>query len=316
LSFEEFYHYKIHVKITGMKNSIELLSASLLRTKQFKEFEYWKHALAYEVGWHYPLDIIWILKEIDKMQLSKKSTILDAGGGYGLLQFILASRGHDVISVDFAPRKILLPFRLLFKIIQLNPRLTTGNKYVHHLKSVRSDLTKLQTINIFLARLSKWNPIFYLKELFMNREQRGSITFYQEDFSKMKGLKSNTIDLVVSVSAIEHVGDRRKLKKCIDEFERVLKPRGVILITTSATNKRAWFHKPSQGWCFSRNDLNRIFGLKNQSKKYKNYEKVFHSISRSKYLQKNLSKYYFYSKSCGMPQGIWSVIYIPVGIVK
>jgi 2-polyprenyl-3-methyl-5-hydroxy-6-metoxy-1,4-benzoquinol methylase len=54
-----------------------------------------------QIGWRYILDITWILKEIDNLNLSRGSLVMDAGAGNGVLQFILAGQGYNVVSVDF-----------------------------------------------------------------------------------------------------------------------------------------------------------------------------------------------------------------------
>ena len=55
-------------------------------------------------GWHYDMDIIWLLNELDNAGIKQGATILDAGAGMGITQFILASRGYNILSLDFSPR--------------------------------------------------------------------------------------------------------------------------------------------------------------------------------------------------------------------
>lgn len=51
-----------------------------------------------QLGWHYILDLSWILERLQDLPVP--SRILDAGAGNGLLQYILASMEHTVVSVD------------------------------------------------------------------------------------------------------------------------------------------------------------------------------------------------------------------------
>ena len=61
------------------------------------------------IGWHYYLDLAWILHRIRRLPAG--SLILDAGAGYGLAQLLLAELGYNVISVDYRPRRLLRTFR-------------------------------------------------------------------------------------------------------------------------------------------------------------------------------------------------------------
>ena len=70
-----------------------------------KEVYYWIKMFVAAVGWHYPLDLIWQYNRIKALNLPKGATILDAGAGYGMMQYILAGNGYNVISVDFLRRK-------------------------------------------------------------------------------------------------------------------------------------------------------------------------------------------------------------------
>jgi len=90
-----------------MKCEIQLLNASLLADeKTLEELSYWLGVMNRPNGWHYDLDHIWILSELEKAGIKPGATILDAGAGQGVLQYLLASRGYNVISLDFSPRRI------------------------------------------------------------------------------------------------------------------------------------------------------------------------------------------------------------------
>ena len=88
-------------------DKIELLKPDLLSDKKsFNEVYFWIKMFVSEVGWHYPLDLIWQYKKIMELDLPKGSTILDAGAGDGMMQFILAGQGYNILSVDFSERKL------------------------------------------------------------------------------------------------------------------------------------------------------------------------------------------------------------------
>jgi len=87
-------------------DKITLLDTDLLQNeKLFREVIYWKNFFRAQLGWHYVLDLIWKLEKIDLLDLPKGSLIIDAGAGYGLMQYILAGRGFNIISVTLPPVK-------------------------------------------------------------------------------------------------------------------------------------------------------------------------------------------------------------------
>jgi len=77
------------------------------------------------LGWHYLLDLIWILKELN---LPPRSTILDAGAGSGLLQYILIELGYNVVSVDMSAGRVVHP--LAYKIARVE--IAQENDDIHH----------------------------------------------------------------------------------------------------------------------------------------------------------------------------------------
>lgn len=88
-------------------------------------------------GWHYILDVLWILKQIEEQQLPAGSTILDAGGGHSILQFCLAGLKYKVISVDFADRRPTIRMLKYFQIVEsgntkkVSSRLSKVSKKTH-----------------------------------------------------------------------------------------------------------------------------------------------------------------------------------------
>jgi ubiquinone/menaquinone biosynthesis C-methylase UbiE len=132
----------------------------------------------------------------------------------------------------------------------------------------------------------------------------------------MREIQSNTIDSVVSVSAIEHM-EKESISKAICEFNRVLKENQPMFITTSASNSDDWYHKPSEGWCFSSQTLSRLFNIRNErSKSFNKFGKLLSEYRNNTFLKSKLASIYFVSEKNGMPNGIWDPRYVPVGIIS
>ena len=300
-----------------MKDRIELLSPDLMSNSNEYVIltDYWCKVLNMMIGWHYILDIAWILKKIDELNLPTGATILDAGAGKGVLQFILASQGYTVYSVDFSDRNISRYSAYLFKISNINLKQKFDNNYTRHLQLF--SLKKRLRLISMAKHLSKY--IFnleYFKELFSNKKQEyGSIKYYSADFRNMENIVNETIDCIVSVSALEH-NDHKGIKDSIKEFIRILKPNGAMFITTSATNKEDWYHVQSKGWCFSEDTLKVIFDLKEAESNFTDFDMIFNDIKNSNELQLRLPFFYYQSGDNGMPWGKWDPKYIPVGVTK
>ena len=88
------------------QDKLEILSISLLDEHHdivvdLKEIAGVIHQ---EFGWHYLLDLVYIIKNLD---LETIPLVLDAGAGEGVLQFYLAWKGINVISIDRMDRSHL-----------------------------------------------------------------------------------------------------------------------------------------------------------------------------------------------------------------
>ena len=130
----------------------------------------------------------------------------------------------------------------------------------------------------------------------------------------MHHLEDASVDIVVSLSAIEHLKNS-EIEKAISEFQRVLKPGGSIIITTNAARDHDWYHEPSMGWCFSEQSLRQLFNLdQNCSSNWIEYDTIQEQIRSSVDLQHRLSPSYALSGKNGMPWGIWDPQYLPVGL--
>ncbi len=248
------------------------------------------------------LDLVWMIEQVKN--LPKGATILDAGAGGGLLQFILVDLGFNVISVDFAPR----PSPLDIPSIKIMHQAEFNHAYIDHLKS-----------NYQNARQEKSRPIIIRsqKKFVGLLSKRIPIILYQADLKDMSLCPDNFVDAVVSVSALEHLG-REHTEKAVKECIRVLKPGRAFLATTSAAEKKDWYHHNSMGWCYTESSLRKIFQLPpSVSSNFNSYRQIFAELRKpGNKLHVELAQFYFDSPHNGMPWGVWNPSYIPVAIRK
>jgi ubiquinone/menaquinone biosynthesis C-methylase UbiE len=139
----------------------------------------------------------------------------------------------------------------------------------------------------------------------------GSIKLLRASFHDIP-IQSQSIDAIFSISAIEHA-EIKLFDKNIKEFERIVKPGGIILITTSANNKEdSTYDDETSGICFSKNDLNKHFP--DALVKF-NYEADERSIIESKIFYSRIDSYYWRNKkSFFYKKRISKLPYMPVGI--
>lgn len=317
------------------QEKIEILSLDLFKTHRDEMniitmfHEYFGHTL----GWHYYLDLAWILRSVKS--LPRGALLLDAGAGNGLLQFILAELGYNVISADFTDRD--LPQKYVKRYGKVIHYLNSQNKvfdnrYLRHLKKLYAGRTgvripgfepfkkKEKRIDIIsLIEKNRYNdegfPVSVLESEIASNG--GRIFMYKCDLRDMSLLPDNFVDGVVSVSALEH-NDHADLEKCVDEMLRITKPAGRMFMTVSASLSEDCFHEPSKGWCYSEISLKKLFRLSgnvknNFDKKYELFNKL---CSEGNELYKRLDPAYYKSGDNGMPWGIWDPKYQPVGICK
>jgi ubiquinone/menaquinone biosynthesis C-methylase UbiE len=308
----------------AMNCLIELLTPRLLENYPvlLDKIDDLRLSLGLDLGWHYPLDIIWML---EKIKFSAESAvILDAGAGKGLLQFALAEEGYQVVSVDFSNRRFQLPIRVVYPIQALKGDLSAGeyldhinSRYSRELPAIMDILRSLRRVahkaRRFLVALVR-SPFF----LYRRRKRKGrvgSILIYQSNILNMPHIENGSIDAVVSLSVIEHL-KKSEIEKAVREFQRVVKPGGLIIITTNAARDRDWYHEPSMGWCFSEQSIRDLFSL-NQAcpSNWGEYDTIYEQIRSSAELQGRLSPSLALSGKNGMPWGVWDPKYIPVGLL-
>ncbi len=85
---------------------IEILSTRLIDENRFtvESLKKLAKSLGLEFGWHYLLDLTWIIQNLGQVNGLK---IMDAGAGTGVMQWYLASQGAEVLSVDRGSRASL-----------------------------------------------------------------------------------------------------------------------------------------------------------------------------------------------------------------
>ena len=132
----------------------------------------------------------------------------------------------------------------------------------------------------------------------------------------MHHIPSGSIDAVVSVSAVEH-NKIAKLDGIFEEFNRVLRPCGKLVVTASASATDDWYHEPSKGWCFSEDTVRDAFQVPSDTpESFSNYESVMRAYKESKELEERMSWFYFSTWRNRMPWGIWNPQYVARAVVR
>ncbi|MGB3700686.1 MAG: class I SAM-dependent methyltransferase [Anaerolineales bacterium] len=292
-----------------MDEKIELLSVSLLESEgeKISELKDLAGRLKLEFGWHYLLDISWIIRQIE---VTAGKRIIDAGAGTGVIQWYLAESGATVISIDRANRANLpLKFRRRFRVEGLRS---------HDLSStVIPDGLNRRTMKSLTADwIDQIRYGFGQRSANLHQNSPGEVIIYNQDLTELVDIADDSIDSVVAVSSLEH-NSPQDLEAVVAELMRVLKPGGALLATLGASKVDDWFHEPSQGWCYSEKTLRNIFQIPTETpSNYSQYDLLFENLINNKELQENLASFYYQSGDNGMPWGVWNPEYLPVGICK
>ena len=282
--------------------AIEILPVALLdeHRELVNELRELSGSLGSDFGWHYLLDLVWIIEKLGDI---KEKKIMDAGAGTGVMQWYLADHGADVLSVDRASREDLsLRFRARFRVRGLRKEDLQPNQQVL-VKNIRQR-TRLRTqVREFLG----------IAEL---RRSPGRVVIYNQDLKELAHIENNSIDAIVAVSALEH-NQPADLEIVVSELLRVLKPGGLLLATLGASRDHDWYHEASSGWCYSEASLKRIFDLPDElASNYDRYDELFAELKECAELRDNLAQFYYQSGDNGMPWGVWDPKYQSVGVCK
>ena len=313
-------------------NSIEVLRPSLLigNSQHLSRIDHWLSVLNWSNGWHYDLDLIWLYNHLETLGLKKGSTILDAGGGLGVNQFVLASLGYNVISLDFTLREIPKLAKGIFNIELKQDAFRGGtHEYMEFMNygQKRSQARRLIPMKHILAAITNPGKAKYVlekrlrehinfshaKELKRDHSQFGSITFLRGAFNSIP-LPDRSVDALVSISAFEH-NTYADMPGSVHEFTRVVKPGGAVYVTTSLAKDRDWFFEPSKGWNLTLGSLHKWFDLTVPGSV--DYDAVLNEFRQSELLKGRLSPFYKYNGNNGLPYAkLEQAQYIPVGISK
>ena len=316
-------------------NSIELLTPELLNDhEKLNQIDHWLKVMNRPQGWHYDMDIIWLLKGLEDAGIKKGDTILDAGAGMGITQFVLAAKGYNIISLDFSPRSNPHLAEGIFEIeVNEQDSLDYKHDYIGFVKydSIINEGNNNKTPDLFKKVLNAigrgpGNMLSWMKQQFYKKQNKqiniNEKGFNHNDFGKIKfiraafhdmPLKDEEVDALVSVSAIEH-SDPKLMGKNISEMKRVTKKGSPLYITTSATGKeKDWFHNKTQGWCFSKETLRGIICDDIQIEF--DPDRAENQILSSDIWRKRIDPYYVNDPDSGFYQRkIKSLPYLPVGI--
>ncbi len=289
-----------------MAEKIEIIPVSLLdiHRSRVADLKHLARKLRLEFGWHYLLDLTWILSQLDSF-IEKK--YMDAGAGIGMMQWYLAQQGAEVMSVDRESRAHLpMHFRWHYHVTglraqDLSERVQIGG-YAHFDKP---NLFRKVALNVRDFSL-----------MVIPKRRKGLVVIYNQDLKNLEDIPDNTFDAVVAVSSLEH-NSPQDLEKVVLELIRVLKPGAKLLATLGAGRDKDWFHEPSRGWCYTEASLRRIFGLSPMaSSNYDRYDELFQALRNCAELRDHLASFYARSGDNGMPWGVWDPQYQPVGVCK
>ncbi|RCK72171.1 MAG: hypothetical protein ANABAC_2152 [Anaerolineae bacterium] len=313
-------------------DKIEILAVDLLDQHRplVEELKATARQLQLEFGWHYLLDLAWILSHLGEVS---GKVILDAGAGTGVLQWFLAAHGAVVLSVDRSNRADL-PWRFRrwtrvkgLRQTDLNPPLYALVNAWRRNDSLR---TRLGSIKQMMSGCWKSTPPASLSKPARrnalppspfiqaegNGRHHGSVWIYNQDLAHLTDIPDNSLDAVAALSALEH-NPPDQLPVVVSELMRVLKPGGLLLATLGAAQESDWFHQPSQGWCYTETTLRRAFDLAPETpSNYNRYAELMERLRECAELRDNLASFYFRSGDNGMPWGVWEPQYQSVGVLK
>ena len=178
-----------------MHSKIEILPVSLLESEKATIIELKTLAkdLKLEFGWHYLLDLSWMIRNLT---LINEQKIIDAGAGTGVMQWYLANKGANVISVDRESRADLPGrFRRRFHIQGLRDSDSSSYSAVKGKRSLISllvDFVDMLSVNV---------------ESFSEHKQKkgsGEVIIYNQNLENLEQIPDNSIDAIVAVSSLEH----------------------------------------------------------------------------------------------------------------
>ncbi len=286
------------------QSTIEILSVALLNQHRplVNELRRLAQRLGLDFGWHYLLDLTWIISRLGEV---RGKQIMDAGAGVGVMQWYLAEHGATVYSVDRGSRADLSPrFRGRYQVRGLRP----------------DDLQSTPAVMLNLLSKGRLKALgrglLALTGGALGGKAPGEVLVYNQNLKALRDIPDESLDAVVAVSALEH-NPPEDLSLVVAEMTRTLKPGGVLLATLGAGRDGDWFHEPSKGWNYTADSLRRLFALPEDTPdNYDRYDELFEQLKNCAELRDNLAAFYARSGDNGMPWGKWDPQYQPVGVCK
>ncbi|MEP3855633.1 MAG: methyltransferase domain-containing protein [Porticoccus sp.] len=295
----------------------------IIETDDFKVVEsFLRDTGRRQIGWHYIVDLTWIYSRA--RQWPKGLRVLDAGGGRGPAQFLLAEMGFDITNIDLVHTPPDYAYLRRYGTVKQPLASHAETRYVEHIKGfgryrrfpkralkviMESLALRQLTASSYASRHEKWR-------LFngYNEQKVGRIDWLTGNLCDVPEMEDGFFDAVVSMSALEHI-PLDILPNALAEIRRLVKPDGHWAVTTSGAEQNdTWYHAPSLGYCFSEKDLNLLFGA--DAVNTVNPHNVLRNYHNCSYLKDNLAFHYRLSGNNGMPWGRWSPSYIPVGLAE
>ncbi len=285
-----------------MQPKIEILSVDLLDQHRplVNDLRHLAQRLGLDFGWHYLLDLTWILSHLGEVRGKR---IMDAGAGVGVMQWYLAEQGATVYSVDRGSRANLSPrFRGRYRVRGLRP----------------DDLRPAGAVTLDLLARGRLKEAgrgaLALAAGAFGDKAPGEVLVYNQNLKALADIPDGSLDAVVAVSALEH-NPPEDLPLVVAEMMRTLKPGGVLLATLGAARDEDWFHEASKGWNYTADSLRRLFSLPPDTPdNYEQHDELFEKLKHCAELRDNLAGFYFKSGDNGMPWGKWEPQYQPVGV--
>lgn len=268
-----------------------------------------------EIGWHYITDITWIYSKVKRWPRGYR--ILDAGGGGGPLQFLLAELGFHVTNIDMVLPKPQSVHVERYGLTRRQLSRFTETSYAGHLRRfsrfgvwpLLRRITRVLRAMSYAPRHDRWRSAAGLHDVPVGR-----IEWIAGNLCDLSEIPAGSFDAVVSLSALEHIPIEH-LGAAMSEISRVLTSNASWAITTSGTDQAtSWLHEPSQGWCYSEADLESRFGA--VSARAQNPAQVLERYRACVYLKDHLAGFYRRGANNGMPLGVWDPKYIPVGLSR
>ncbi len=286
------------------QSTIEILSVALLNQHRplVNELRRLAQRLGLDFGWHYLLDLTWIISRLGEV---RGKQIMDAGAGEGVMQWYLAEHDATVYSVDRGSRADLSPrFRGRYQVRGLRP---------DDLQSTTAAMLNL----LSKGRLKEMGRgLLALTSGALGGKAPGEVLVYNQNLKALRDIPDESLDAVVAVSALEH-NPPEDLSLVVTEMTRTLKSGGVLLATLGAGRDGDWFHESSKGWNYTADSLRRLFALPDDTPdNYDRYDELFEKLKNCAELRDNLAAFYARSGDNGMPWGKWDPQYQPVGVCK